>query len=105
MPVAEGNHWGRTSDTTAGDVQRSQRLPAHIVTRKAPTLADTCAMAGTSDTPEGSPMGPDDINSRLAEIAAELASEAKFKEPSAAERARAARAAAAAKPGAPTRRG
>jgi hypothetical protein len=62
-------------------------------------------MAGTSDTPEGSPMGPDDINSRLAEIAAELASEAKFKEPSAAERARAARAAAAAKPGAPTRRG
>jgi hypothetical protein len=49
-------------------------------------------------------MGPDDINSRLAEIAAELASEAKFKEPSAAERARAARAAAA-KPATPARGG
>ncbi len=46
-------------------------------------------MAGTSDTPDGTPAGPDDINSRLAEIAAELASEARFKEPSAAERARA----------------
>lgn len=44
-------------------------------------------MAGTSDTPEDSPPSPDDINSRLAEIAAELASEARFKEPSAAERA------------------
>lgn len=37
----------------------------------------------------GSPEGPDDINNRLAEIAAELAAEARFKEPSAAERARA----------------
>jgi hypothetical protein len=46
-------------------------------------------MAGTSETPEDSPASPDDINSRLAEIAAELASEARFKEPSAAERARA----------------
>jgi hypothetical protein len=46
-------------------------------------------MAGTSETPEDSPAGPDDINSRLAEIAAELAAEARFKEPSAAERARA----------------
>jgi hypothetical protein len=46
-------------------------------------------MAGMSDTPDGTPAGPDDINSRLAEIAAELASEARFKEPSAAERARA----------------
>jgi hypothetical protein len=46
-------------------------------------------MAGRSDTPDGTPAGPDDINSRLAEIAAELASEARFKEPSAAERARA----------------
>jgi len=45
-------------------------------------------MAGTSDTPDGRPVDPDDINSRLAEIAAELASEARFKEPSAAERAR-----------------
>ena len=44
-------------------------------------------MAGTGDT--GSPEGPGDINDRLAEIAAELASEAQFKEPSAAERARA----------------
>jgi hypothetical protein len=44
-------------------------------------------MAGTGDT--GSPEGPDDINNRLAEIAAELAKEARFKEPSAAERARA----------------
>ena len=44
-------------------------------------------MAGTGDKPEDSPMEPDDINSRLAEIAAELASEARFKEPSAAERA------------------
>jgi hypothetical protein len=46
-------------------------------------------MAGTSETPEDSAASPDDINSRLAEIAAELASEARFKEPSAAERARA----------------
>jgi hypothetical protein len=51
-------------------------------------------MAGTGESPKGSPEGPDDINDRLAEIAAELASEARFKEPSAAERARA-RAAAA----------
>ena len=49
-------------------------------------------MASAGDT--GSPEGPGDINDRLAEIAAELASEARFKEPSAAERARA-RAAAA----------
>ncbi len=74
------------------DVRRgtsSSRLSAHIVTHKARILTDTCAMAGTSETPEGSPASPDDINSRLAEIAAELASEARFKEPSAAERARA----------------
>jgi hypothetical protein len=45
-------------------------------------------MASTGGT--GSPEGPDDINNRLAEIAAELAREARFKEPSAAERARAA---------------
>ncbi len=61
-------------------------------------------MAGTGDRPEDSPMEPDDINSRLAEIAAELASEARFKEPSAAERARA-RAAAAKKAPAPARGG
>ncbi|HXW44891.1 MAG TPA: hypothetical protein VEL03_08900 [Streptosporangiaceae bacterium] len=47
-------------------------------------------MAGRGDTPEGPPFSPDDINSRLDEVAAELASEAHFKEPSAAERARAA---------------
>jgi hypothetical protein len=52
-------------------------------------------MASTGGT--GSPEGPDDINNRLAEIAAELAGEARFKEPSAAERARAR--AAAARPG------
>jgi hypothetical protein len=61
-------------------------------------VADTGAMAGTGESPKGSPEGPDDINDRLAEIAAELASEARFKEPSAAERARA-RAAAARAPG------
>jgi hypothetical protein len=61
-------------------------------------LADTGAMAGTGESPKGSPEGPDDINDRLAEIAAELAAEARFKEPSAAERARA-RAAAARAPG------
>jgi hypothetical protein len=65
---------------------------------KALKLADTGAMAGTGESPKGSPEGPDDINDRLAEIAAELASEARFKEPSAAERARA-RAAAARAPG------
>jgi hypothetical protein len=62
-------------------------------------------MAGTGDRPEDSPMEPDDINSRLAEIAAELASEAQFKEPSAAERARARAAAAAKKAPAPARGG
>lgn len=46
-------------------------------------------MAGTGPTPDSSSPNPDDINDRLAEIAAELASEAKFKEPTAAERARA----------------
>jgi hypothetical protein len=53
-------------------------------------------MAGTGDSPKGSPEGPDDINDRLAEIAAELAKEARFKEPSAAERAERARARVAA---------
>jgi hypothetical protein len=47
-------------------------------------------MPGTGSAPDRSPDSPDDINNRLAEIAAELAAEAKFKEPSAAERARAA---------------
>jgi hypothetical protein len=47
-------------------------------------------MAGTGETPEGSPLSPDDMNNRLDEIAAELAAEARFKEPSAAERAKAA---------------
>jgi hypothetical protein len=47
-------------------------------------------MAGTGSTPDSSSSGPDDINDRLAEIAAELAAEAKFKEPAAADRARAA---------------
>ena len=61
-------------------------------------------MAGTSETPEDSTAGPDDINNRLAEIAAELASEARFKEPSAAERARA-RAQAARPAAKPSRRG
>jgi hypothetical protein len=45
-------------------------------------------MAGAGPTPGSPSPGPDDINQRLAEIAAELAAEAKFKEPSAAERAR-----------------
>jgi hypothetical protein len=45
-------------------------------------------MAAPGDKPHDSPTDPDDINNRLAEIAAELASEARFKEPSAAERAR-----------------
>jgi hypothetical protein len=49
-------------------------------------------MTGTGSG-EGLPSGGGDINDRLAEIAAELASEAKFKEPSAAERARQAKAA------------
>jgi hypothetical protein len=46
-------------------------------------------MAGTGGTPGDSPASPDDINGRLAEIAAELSAEATFKEPSAAERAHA----------------
>jgi len=61
-------------------------------------------MAGTGETPGDSPPGPDDINNRLAEIAAELAAEAHFKEPSAAERAQAAaarRASQARKPARP----
>jgi hypothetical protein len=45
-------------------------------------------MAGTGGGEPGVPPGAGDINDRLAEIAAELAREAKFKEPSAAERAR-----------------
>jgi hypothetical protein len=49
-------------------------------------------MTGTGSE-EGVPPGGGDINDRLAEIAAELAREAKFKEPSAAERARLAKAA------------
>jgi hypothetical protein len=47
-------------------------------------------MPGRGSTPGSSSPDPDDINNRLAEIAAELAAEAKFKEPTAAERARAA---------------
>lgn len=50
-------------------------------------------MTGTGSGDPGVPAGPGDINDRLAEIAAELAREAKFKEPSAAERARQAKAA------------
>ncbi len=46
-------------------------------------------MGGTGPPPDSSSSNSDDINDRLAEIAAELASEAKFKEPTAAERARA----------------
>jgi hypothetical protein len=46
-------------------------------------------MAGTGPSPDSSSPDPDDINERLAEIAAELAAEAKFKEPAAADRARA----------------
>jgi hypothetical protein len=52
-------------------------------------FSDTYAMAGTGPTPDSSSPNPDDINDRLAEIAAELAAEAKFKEPAAADRARA----------------
>lgn len=44
-------------------------------------------MARKGRSPGHSPEIPDDINSRLAEVAAELAAEAWFKEPSAAERA------------------
>jgi hypothetical protein len=44
-------------------------------------------MAGTGPTPDSSSPNSDDINDRLAEIAAELAAEAKFKEPAAADRA------------------
>jgi hypothetical protein len=51
-------------------------------------LADTVAVAGTGETPEGPALDPDDINNWLAEIAVELAAEAPFREPSAAERAR-----------------
>ncbi len=43
-------------------------------------------MAGTGPTPGSSSPDPDDINDRLAEIAAELAAEATFKEPAAADR-------------------
>ncbi len=46
-------------------------------------------MAGTGPTPDSSSPNPDDINDRLAEIAAELAAEAMFKEPAAADRAHA----------------
>ena len=45
-------------------------------------------MSDTGSTPDSSPPGPDDINERLAEIAAELAGEAKFLEPRAADRGR-----------------
>jgi hypothetical protein len=45
-------------------------------------------MADTGGRPDDSAASPDDINDRLDEIAAELAAEARFKEPSAAERAR-----------------
>jgi hypothetical protein len=51
-------------------------------------LADTVAVAATGETPEGPSLDPDDINNRLAEVAVELAAEARFREPSAAERAR-----------------
>lgn len=56
-------------------------------------------MAGTGSTPDSSSPDPDDINTRLAEIAAELAGEAKFKEPAAADRARAAVQPVGARPG------
>jgi hypothetical protein len=52
-------------------------------------------MTGTGNGEPGIPPGTGDINDHLAEIAAELAREAKFKEPSAAERARQAKAAQA----------
>src|SRR6266481_4716429 len=45
-------------------------------------------MPGAGSTPDRSQPRPDDINDRLAEVAAELAAEAKFKEPSAAMRGR-----------------
>jgi hypothetical protein len=48
-------------------------------------------MTGSGTHPGGAESGPDDINNRLAEIAAELRQEAKFKELSAAERAKQAR--------------
>jgi hypothetical protein len=73
-------------------------LPGHIVIQNSTKFLDTDAMAGNGATPGGSSPNSDDINDRLAEIAAELAAEAKFKEPSAAERAR--RRPGQAKPGA-----
>jgi hypothetical protein len=48
-------------------------------------------MAAKGDTPGDSPTDPDDINARLSEIHAELSGPARFSEPSAAERASAAR--------------
>jgi hypothetical protein len=48
-------------------------------------------MAGSTGEPPDAPDQPDDINKRLKEIEAELRQAAKFKEPSAAERARKAR--------------
>jgi hypothetical protein len=45
-------------------------------------------MAGSTGEPPGQPDAPDDINKRLKEIEAELRQAARFKEPSAAERAR-----------------
>jgi hypothetical protein len=87
MAVAEGYNRGPVFGGQGGCAIKSRRLSAHIVTHKYLNLTDTCAMAGTGGT--GSPESPDDINNRLAEIAAELAKEARFKEPSAAERAKA----------------
>jgi hypothetical protein len=45
-------------------------------------------MTATGEGPGDLPTDPDDINSRLAEVAAELTSRAKFTEPKAADRAR-----------------
>jgi hypothetical protein len=90
MAVAEGYSGVPISALTCRSDLRSQRLSGHIAMPKAGILADTFVMAATGDTPEGPPLDPDDINSRLDEIAAELATEARFKEPSAAERAEAA---------------
>lgn len=60
-------------------------------------------MEGSTGGPAGSEPGPGDINKRLADIAAELAREATFKEPSAAERARTPVARSAAGRGGPLR--
>jgi hypothetical protein len=79
----------RFSAALAGGERRSNRLSAHIVIQTCAKFSDNCAMAGTGPTPGSSSPNPDDINDRLAEIAAELAAEAMFKEPAAADRAHA----------------